>query len=143
MRTVNACLFVLIVLGTFLPVSVNCQEEPTYCLLFQPQYPNDPCPCYQFYLASIISDAPRAFISGGECQVTDIGGREGWMVANIYPLTWEVGDQYMSWLSPYFEDALGCNDCRSGSYTPSDDGPVSNTYERDDYGPNYDDLNRQ
>jgi len=114
----------LIFLSSF---SACGQEQPTYCLLYTPQYMSDPCPCYQFYLASTISDAPRAYISGGECLVTDIGRREGWDVAS-YPVTFQEGDQLISLLSPYYDDYLGCNECRRGEYSPSD-GPVSESYD--------------
>ena len=48
----------------------------------------------------------------------------------------------MGIVSPYFDDIYLCNDCRTGGQTPSEDGPVSTTYDPDDYGPSYDDLNQ-
>lgn len=140
MRIINVFLLALIVLCQGFLATVYCQEQPSYCLLFAPQYQSDPCPCYQFYLASTLSDAPRAMIAGGQCQVTDIAMREGWEVAYYYPLIFSEGDKLVGELSPYFGDALGCNDCRSGSYTPSD-GPVSTSYDptSQPYNPNYGD----
>lgn len=94
-----------------------CAQD--YCLLRKPQYISDPCPCYQFYLASTIGDAPRAVSDGSACQVTDIGAREGWEVDPNFggPHDWTSGDQAMSKVSPYYDDYYGCNDCRNGGST--------------------------
>lgn len=97
--------------------NVVCAQD--YCLLRKPQYMSDPCPCYQFYLASTIGDAPRAVSDGSACQVTDIGAREGWEVDPNFggPHDWTSGDQVMSKVSPYYDDYYGCNDCRNGGST--------------------------
>lgn len=87
-----------------------------YCLLRKPQYMSDPCPCYQFYLASTAGDAPRATSDGFTCQVTDIAAREGWEVDPDFggPHDWASGDEAMTAVSPYYDDYYGCNDCRNG-----------------------------
>lgn len=109
---INMLLSLLIL---FLIFPIGLAQAQDYCLLRKPQYMSDPCPCYQFYLASTSGNAPRAFISGGNCEVTDIGAREGWEVDKKYesPMSWAEGDQAMSNVSPYFDDFYGCNACRN------------------------------
>jgi hypothetical protein len=103
-----------------------------YCLLRTPQYSNDPCPCYAFYLAAVNADAPRAEIAGGACQVTEIGAREGYTVDETYQSpfqTFSEGDAAMGTVSPYYDDLYGCQECRSGGSKQSSSAGGGNLLE--------------
>jgi hypothetical protein len=115
MRYPKLALILGIVVILLLVDSVYSQP---YCLLRTPQYSNDPCPCYAFYLAATNAQAPRATIVGGTCQVTAIGAREGYVPDTTFPLPFQTfgqGDAAMGRVSPYYDDLYGCQECRSGA----------------------------